>query len=136
MDRIEHEALVRRLYKARHAKDYRTVIAGFHPQAHFRLVGVVPGTPFSGLRIGRDRIFESIQQFDVAFEMFDFEVTEIIFEDPKAALTWRTRIRNRGAGPTLEIEGSDFAAYEDGLIISFTQYYDTAAMAELFNRSL
>jgi len=132
LSREDYIAIARDIYGKCARGDSEPVLALFHEDATYRLIGSRALIHAAGLRVGKNEIRESWRAFDVDFEMLSFEVDDLVVDYPRCSyMSWRMRIRNRGAGAEAELDGVDRLQWRDFKIAEWTRYFDTALMAAL-----
>ncbi|MDE2363042.1 MAG: nuclear transport factor 2 family protein [Hyphomicrobiales bacterium] len=67
----------------------------------------------------------------VAYENLGSTINKLLIDGDRVALHRTARIRNRGTGKTVSVEICNFLRFRDGLVVEFSEYPDTAAVARL-----
>ena len=116
---------------ARIAMDYRKVAGLLHPDARYIMPTNSKIPHFSGECAGRDHICELMRQSDAVLEFYNSRVFDPVISGNRAAIRWETTQRNRGTGTALKVAGSAFITQDDGLIIEYIHYCDTATVEAL-----
>lgn len=104
-------------------------LTSFTPDARWNVVGVESGFAFTGLHVGHDAIREMIGQIYAEFRMRDFFIEDIIANENSAAVRWSAMATSIATGQAAQIEVFDHLIMRDRLIVSVTQFLDTAAIA-------
>lgn len=108
------------------------VLALFHDDAIYRMVGSRALIPAAGRREGKEEIREAKRSFFVDFETLQIKIDDVVFDGSRSSyVSWRMRLRNRGTGVEADLEGVDRLHWKDDLIAEWTRYCDTALMAAL-----
>jgi ketosteroid isomerase-like protein len=132
LTREEYMAIAREIYGRRARGDNEPGLYFFHDNATYRLLGSRALIPAAGVRVGKDEIREAWHAFDVDFEMLSFEVDDLVVDMPRCSyMSWHMRLRNRGTGAEVELEGVDRLIWVDFKIVEWTRYFDTALVAAL-----
>lgn len=87
--------------------------------------------PFHTHYVGLQQCVEFGRAVHIAYENLGSTVNKLLIDGECAALQRTARIRNRGAGRTIEVDFWDFFKFRDGLIVEFAEYPDTAAFSQL-----
>jgi ketosteroid isomerase-like protein len=124
MERSEVAAFVEKTYAARKAGDLEGVVKAFAPNAVMSLPGFVRAE-------GADEIRTTLKALIGDFEFLEINPVDLIVEGTRAALHWRLRLRHAPSGEIRETEVCDVWRFQNGLVVSFTQFCDTAMVAEL-----
>jgi ketosteroid isomerase-like protein len=90
--------------------------------------------PFLKACHGRDACMAMLREVTIYFEILACEIDRIAIDGDRVALHRRARIRNRGAGVVVEIDICNFMRFRDGLVVEFSEYPDTMAVARLEGR--
>jgi ketosteroid isomerase-like protein len=132
LTREDYIAIARDIHGRRARGDIEPVLAFFHENATYRLIGSRSLIHAAGLRVGKDEIRESWRVFDVDFEMLSFDVDDLVIDYPRRSyMSWRMRLRNRGTGAEAELDGVDRLTWRNFKIVEWTRYFDTALVAAL-----
>lgn len=130
--REEIEALVRSAYAARMAGDVDDLMTHFSDGAVFSLAGSAATSPVPMVAGGKAAIRETLRRLVDGFEFKEMRVVSILVDGPQAAVHWHARVRATGSGYEAETDILDLVRVENGSIVSFLQFADTA----LINRML
>jgi ketosteroid isomerase-like protein len=76
-----------------------------------------------------------LAEIDMRYENLGSVIHEFMIDGEQVALHRTATIRNRGTGATMDVDICNFARFRDGLIVEFSEYPDTAAIARLEGRS-
>jgi ketosteroid isomerase-like protein len=121
-------------YEALSVNDMDLFLTAFSPDARWNLLGSGAGLPFAGLRCGHAAIREMIGLIFAEFKVRDFFIEDIIANESAAAVRWSALTTAINTGKQAQIEVFDHIVMQNGLIISLTQFLDTAAVAETAGR--
>jgi ketosteroid isomerase-like protein len=132
LTREEYMAIARDIYARRARGDNEPGLALFHDNASYRLIGSRALISAAGLRVGKDEIRQAWRAFDTDFEILAFEVDDLVVDMPRCSyMSWHMRLRSRGTGVAVELEGVDRVIWVDFKIVEWTRYFDTALVAAL-----
>jgi ketosteroid isomerase-like protein len=118
--------VIKRAYAARGDGDAKGLVAAFHPEGLFNLVGDKSALHLTGSVQGHQPLLGAFGQF---IEHFDFEKREIlteVVEGNNAAIRSRLVIRYRPNGKVFSTEVLDLFKFQDGKIIELVEFADTA----------
>jgi ketosteroid isomerase-like protein len=130
-DRNEVERLLRAAYAARQRGDVEAIMGMFAENAHFGLAGSRQASPVAMRGTGLEALRAQLTGLVQAFEWLDQDILSMIVEGSRAAVHWRGRIRSAVTGDEVETEVVDIASVENGKIVSFVEFCDTALAARL-----
>ena len=118
--------VIKRAYAARGDGDAAGLVAAFHPEGLFNLVGDKSALHLTGSVQGHEPLRGAFGQF---IDHFDFEKREILTELVEgncAAIRSRLVIRYRPSGKVFSTEVLDLFKFQDGKIIELIEFADTA----------
>ena len=118
--------VIKRAYAARGEGDVKGLVATFHPEGLFNLVGDNSALHLTGSVQGHEPLHDAFGQF---IDHFDFEKREILSELVEgncAAIRSRLVIRYRPSGKVFSTEVLDLFKFQDGKIIELIEFADTA----------
>jgi ketosteroid isomerase-like protein len=124
MERSDVAAFIEKTYAARKAGDVDAVAKVFAPDAVLRLPGFVKAE-------GAPEIRTTLKALIGDFEFLEIDPLDLIVEGTRAALHWRLKFRHVPSGQIRETEVCDVWRFQNGLVVSFTQFCDTAMVGEL-----
>jgi len=127
MDRSEIEAFVKRLYAARVDGDVQALGQAFADNATFHIAGSPENSILATFAEGHGEVMGLIQTMVDTFGLEDFTILELLIDGDKAAVRWRATVNQFGAGRSFETELADFIEIENGKVVSFVEFLDTAA---------
>lgn len=104
-------------------------LTSFSPAARWNIMGAGAGLPFVGSRTGHDGIRQTIQLIYREFDFQDFFIEDIIANEFSAAVRWSALATSIRTDKPAQIEVFDHILIRDRLIVSITQFFDTAAVA-------
>lgn len=118
--------VIKRAYVARGAGDVKGLVAAFHPEGSFNLVGDKSALHLTGSFQGQATLLAAFGQF---IDHFDFQKREILAElvdGDRVAVHSRMVIRHNPSGKVFSTEILDLFRFQDGKIIELTEFADTA----------
>jgi ketosteroid isomerase-like protein len=133
-DEIEIAARIEAACEALASDDIDLFLSAFAPDARWRLLGHNAGLPFSGNHAGHGAIRQMIASIYELFKMRDFFVEDIIVNGDSAAVRWSALATSKDTARQSAVEVFDHIIMRDGLIVSLTQFFDTAAVADVAGR--
>jgi ketosteroid isomerase-like protein len=134
MIRIDMAARLEAAYEALSVDDVALFLAAFSQSARWSLQGNIAGLPFAGMQSGHAEIRRMIRRIYDEFKMRDFFIEDIIVGDASAAVRWSALATSKQTGRQLQLDVFDHIVLNDGLIVSLTQFFDTAAIADAAGR--
>ena len=130
-DRATIESRLRESYAARLAGDLEGTVRHFADNAVFALAGAEEASPVPVRCMGREPLRNLMAGLIDAFKFSDHEILSLIIDGSRAAVHARLHVRSTASGEGAVTETVDLIAFEDGKIVSFTQFFDTALAAKL-----
>ncbi len=131
---IEIAARFEAAYEALAVNDVSLFLSAFAPNARWSMQGNVTSLPFAGNRSGHAAIREMIRLIYVEFKMRDFFIDDIIIGEHSAAIRWSAMATSKATGQQFALNVFDHIVLQKGLIVSLTQFFDTAAVAATAGR--
>ena len=128
--RDDIERTLRTAYEARQRGDLDALAAVFAPHARFRMAGS-NASPIATLVEGAEQYRPLFAGMIKTFEVLEHKVVTLLVEGSKAAVQWHARMRSSVTGETVETDLFDLVEIEDGRIVSFFEFCDTALAARL-----
>ena len=74
---------------------------------------------------------EKIRTMNVLIEYCEITPQAYVMDHDHFVVRWTGRWRNRGTGPAEDLEGVAHVRFRDGLIVEYTNFLDTAIIADL-----
>lgn len=97
----------------------------------------IPGLPlastFSGSFKGRAECIDAIRRNFTLIEPANLTARRFIHDGDRMVIPWTCAIRNRGTGPMHEIHGVMRLRFRGRLACSYSNHFDTAAVAALID---
>lgn len=126
MDRSETESFIKNFYAARVDGDMEALGAFFAPGATFTVAGSPEFSILATTAEGHEAVMTLFQTMTDSFALEDFAILDLLVDGGKAAIRWRASVNVITAGQTYDTELADFLEIEDGKVVSFTEFLDTA----------
>jgi ketosteroid isomerase-like protein len=133
-DLIDIADRIQGAYEALSHNDVDLFLTAFTPQARWHLLANGAGLPFTGVHIGQQAIRKLIGSIFRDFTMRDFFIDDIIVGEHSAAVRWSALSTSIATGRKSQIDVFDHLVLHEGRIMSLTQFFDTAAVAEAAGR--
>lgn len=116
-------------YAARGKGDLEGLLAAFHPEGVFTLVGDANSLHIAGSVQGRRNLRETFDRFIAAFKFVDRQILSEVVEADRAAVHSRLTVRYNDTTRTTEC--LDLFKFLDGKIVELTEFADTALIKDL-----
>jgi ketosteroid isomerase-like protein len=134
LTRIDIAARLEAAYEALSVDDVALFLAAFSPVARWSMQGNIAGLPFAGNQTGHAEIVRMIRHIYDEFKMRDFFIEDIIVGETSAAVRWSALATSKHTGRQQQLDVFYHIVLDDGLIVSLTQFFDTAAIADAAGR--
>ena len=125
--------VVKQAYEARGRGDLEGLMAAFHSDAVFTLVGDNKAFDLAGSIHGHDRMREALGGFIANFHFVEREILSEMVEGDRAAVHSRLVVRY---GPTKETRTTDVLdvlTFKDAKIIELIEFADTAQIRDMIS---
>ena len=130
-DRETMRKLIEQAYAERASGNLEGVMAAFHADAVFELVGDNKVLALAGAVRGHPNVREAITGFIGAFEFIKRDIISFIADGDRAAVHSRLTIRFVPRDITFTTELTDLFRFQDGKIAELVEFADTALLKEL-----
>jgi len=130
-DRETMQTLVQQAYAERASGNVEGVMAAFHADAVFELVGDQKVLPLAGAVRSHPRVREAITDLIGAFEFIKRDIIVFIADGNRAAVHSRLTMRFVPKDITFTTELTDLFKFQDGKIIELVEFADTALLKEI-----
>lgn len=131
-DRNAIEQVIRAAYEARTRGDVDDVVRHFADNAVFSVSGSPAASPVPLVATGREAIREVLRRLVDGFDFREVILVTMLVDGPQAAFHWHVRVAARATGEEAVTDILDLVRMEEGRIVSFRQFADTA----LINRMI
>ena len=95
----------------------------------------IPGlrglNPFAFSVRGRAQCVQALRSNFTLIELVDLRPQSFVQDDDALVITWTSRMRNRGTGPMVNMQGLSRLRFRGRQVCLYTNYFDTAAVAAL-----
>jgi len=125
--------LIKRGYVARGRGDLEGLMAVFHPDAVFRLVGDKKTLEVAGSVQGHGGLREALGGLIAAFEFVERQILGELVEGDRAAVHSRLVVRHNPTNTTQTTECLDLLKFQDGKIIELIEFADTALIKAMMS---
>jgi ketosteroid isomerase-like protein len=125
--------VTRRAYEARDKGDLEGLLAAFHPDAVFTLVGDEKALEVAGSVRGHPELRESLRGFITTFDFAGREILSDLIEGDRAAVHSRLVVRFKPTGESRTTDILDLLRFQDGKIIELIEFADTALVSDLIS---
>jgi ketosteroid isomerase-like protein len=126
MDREGMLDVIRRAYAARAAGDLDGLVAAFHSEGTFNLIGDRSALHLTGSFQGHPLLLEAFGEFTAHFAFEQRDILTEVVEGDHAAIRSRLVVRYRPNKKVFTTEVLDLFRFQDGKIIELVEYADTA----------
>ncbi len=130
-DRARIAALIKVLFEARFDRDLVALKRYLSPDMVYRMVGHRIYSPFSGEFKGPDAVVAGVQNMNIEFEFSNMSIDRMLIDGNDVGVRWHGRWRNRGTNASATFEGFAHLEIENGLVKSYTNFVDTALVANI-----
>lgn len=131
--RAEIERIIRQAYAARKNNDLDECLKVFADKAIFRMAGAPATSPVATACRGKIDLRSTVAKLIASFEWIDHTIISILIEGSKAAVHGRIKMESTATGEVVETDVADFIEIQDGRIVSFIEFCDTALVARLMS---
>jgi ketosteroid isomerase-like protein len=124
---------VRRAYAARDKGALDDLMAEFHPEAVFTLVGDKQALSVTGNAMGHSAVKEGMDKFISTFEFVERHILSELVEGDRAVIHSRITVRFRPKNSEHKTEVLDLLRFQNGKIIELIEFADTALIAKMMS---
>ena len=124
---------VRRAYAARDKGALDNLMAEFHPEAVFTLVGDKQALSVTGSAQGHSAVKEGMDKFISTFEFVERHILSELVEGDRAVVHSRITVRFRPKNSEHKTEVLDLLRFQDGKIIELIEFADTALIGKMMS---
>lgn len=126
---IEHR--IRTIFERRAQGDMPGIIEYAAEDILFHVRGDWTLYPFSRPARGKASATQMLAMIEAMYENLGSTIHELVIDGDRAAVHRTSKLRNRGTGNVVSIDVCDFFRFRDGLVVEFSEYPDSAALAKL-----
>ncbi len=131
LEREQVLELIKVLFRTRFARDIDQLRPFVAPDIVYRMVGHRTHTPFSGVFRGPDAVMTGLRNLHIEFEFTNMSLDKVLIDGNDAGVRWHGRWKNRGTNASADFEGFAHLEFENGLVKSYTNFVDTALVANI-----
>ena len=124
---------IRQAYAARERGDLDDLVAAFHPEAVFTLVGDRKALDVTGSVQGHRGLREALGGFIATFQFVERQILSELVEGDRAAVHSRLVVRHNPTNETRTTECLDLLKFQDGKIIELIEFADTALVRDMMS---
>ncbi len=135
LDREMIEHRIRTIFERRAEGDHAGIVEYMAEDIVFNVQGSWTLYPFSRPARGKAVFAQALAAVEAMYENLGSTIHELVIDGERAALHRTSRMRNRGSGETSSVDVCDFLRFRDGLVIEFSEYPDSLAIAKLDGRA-
>jgi ketosteroid isomerase-like protein len=125
--------VIRVAYAARAEGNVEGLVAAFHPEGVFTLIGDKSALELTGSVRGHPTLREAFGQFIANFDFVRRDILSELVEGQRAAVQSRLVVRYRPTGKTWETDILDLFRFQDGKIVELTEFADTAQIKAMIS---
>jgi ketosteroid isomerase-like protein len=125
------EQLIKTAYDARVRGDVDGIVQHFSDGATFALAGCPISSPVAMSVCGAEPLRSAMAGLVHTFAFSDMEPVTTVIEGDQAVVHWKARVRATATGEEAETEFVDIVRVENGKIVSFKQFVDTALASRM-----
>ncbi|QIG96517.1 MULTISPECIES: nuclear transport factor 2 family protein [unclassified Bradyrhizobium] len=130
-DREAVRRLIEQAYAARGRGDVAGILADFHAEASFELVGDDKLLVVAGATRGHSNLTQTLTQLCAAFEFTKREYISFLIDGDRAAVHSRVTIRFVPKNHPFTTDMLDLFTIRDGKIVELIEFADTALIKHL-----
>ncbi len=123
------EHRVRHIFERQAAGDFASVFDYLDDNIVYNLRGAWTIYPFRNAIYGKPAVTEMLNVYNVRYENQGTRFHEFLIDGDYVATHRTVKLRHRGTGEVAEIDLVTFIRFRDGLIVEFSEYPDSAALA-------
>jgi ketosteroid isomerase-like protein len=124
---------IRRAYMARGKGALEALMAEFHPEAVFTLVGDQQALAVAGSALGHSQVKEGMTKFIDTFEFVERDILIELVDGDRAAVHSRVTVRFRPKNSLHKTDLLDLFRFKDGKIIELIEFADTALIGKMMS---
>ena len=130
-DRETIKSLIEQAYEARRRGDLEPLVAVFHPDASFTIVGDNKLTAAAGRVKGHAALRQTLAGLIAGFEFLQRDIINLVVEGDRCACHSRVKLRYVPTNRTVTTDILDLCKFDNGKIAEFTEFVDTALVNDL-----
>jgi ketosteroid isomerase-like protein len=126
--------VIRHAYDARGKGDLDTLMAAFHTEGVFTLVGDKKALEVTGSVHGHAEVREALRGFINSFDFVDRQILSEVVEGDRAAVHSCTVVRYGPTKETWSADVLDLFTFKDGKILELVEFADTAQIRDMISK--
>jgi ketosteroid isomerase-like protein len=131
MTRAEIESFVRDLYASRLSNDVEKCLAHFTPSSSFRIAGSMKSSSIARVSRSLESIRKQLEELIRVWQWRAFDPRAIVIDGGQIAVHYSLTATFTPTGQTVTTEVVDLITFDGFKVLTFTQFVDTAALAQL-----
>jgi ketosteroid isomerase-like protein len=131
MTRSEIESFVRELYQSRLSNDVEKCLGHFTQSSSFRIAGSTETSSIARVARSIPSIRKQIEELIRVWQWRAVDQRALIIDGYQVAVHYSVTATFTPSGQTVTTEVVDLLTVEDSKVVTFTQFIDTAALAQL-----
>lgn len=131
LDREMIEHRIRTIFERRAEGDHAGIVEYLAEDIVYNVQGNWTLYPLSRPLRGKKNVAQAFMMVAAMYENLGSTIHELVIDGERAALHRTSKIRNRGSGATHTIDICDFLRFRNGLVIEFSEYPDSQAIAKM-----
>lgn len=125
--------VIRRAYEARGRGDLDALMATFHPDAVFTLIGDKKALEVTGSFHGHAGVRDALREFIATFDFVDRQILSEVVEGDRAAVHSCVVVRYGPTRGTWTADCLDLLTIKDGKIVELIEFADTAQIRDIIS---
>ena len=126
MDRSEIETVVKKLYAARVDGDMEALAEAYAGNITFQIAGSPENSILATVAEGHEEVMGVMQTMSDTLVLEDFAILDLVVDGNKAVVRWQATVHQPASGQAVTTQLADFIEIEDGKVVSFIEFLDTA----------
>jgi ketosteroid isomerase-like protein len=124
---------IKQAYEARGRGAIEDLMAAFHPDAVFTLVGDRNALEVTGSVHGHRSVRDALAGFIASFDFVERQILSELVEGDSAAVHSRIVVRYKPKGTTHTTEVLDWFRFQEGKIVELVEFADTALIRDMMS---
>jgi ketosteroid isomerase-like protein len=124
----DNVALMRSLYDAYSRRDPAPLFENLGAAVQFHFVAQPDHFTFAGSHTGKDGVQRALELIAQEYDWLAYQARDFIAEGDRVVALTEGVIQHRASGKELPMRMVDIIRIEDGRIVEFTEFFDSAAM--------
>jgi ketosteroid isomerase-like protein len=124
----DNVALMRNLYEAYGRKNPGPLFESLSEAVQFHFVARPEHFTFAGSHLGKDGVQRALELIGQEYDWLVYQARDFIAEGDRVVALTDGVLRHRASGKELPMRMVDIIRIEDGRIVEFTEFFDSAAL--------